>query len=125
MFTGNLNKQLHAKKSHKLFDLLLHGGHSLGLRALEPVGGAAKVAQHIVALVVQEDVLHLSTQQGTRVTACTNWRGAARRGQACHLQVPVDDGRLALVQLGDGVAGVAEDLQHLGLGEARLQPLVH
>lgn len=81
------------------FDLLLHGGHSFGLRALEPVGGAAEVAQHIVALVVQEDVLHL--------------------------QVPVDDGRLALVQLGDSVAGVAEDLQHLGLGEARLQPLVH
>ena len=43
----------------------------------------------------------------------------------CHLKVSVDDGCLALVQARNGVAGVAEDLQHLGLGEAGLQPLVH
>lgn len=42
-----------------------------------------------------------------------------------HLQVSVDDGRLALVQPRNGVTGVAEDLQHLGLGEAGLQPLIH
>lgn len=66
--------------------------------------------------------------QDTRVTACTLITmccSAERVGQACHLQVPVDDGSLALVQLGDGVTGVAEDLQHLGLGKARLQSLVH
>lgn len=49
----------------------------------------------------------------------------ARGGRARHLKVPVDYGCLALVQLGDGVAGIAEDLQHLSLGEARLQSLVH
>lgn len=48
------------KKGHKLFDLFLHGGHSFSLRALEFVRGAAEVTQHIMALVVQEDVLHLS-----------------------------------------------------------------
>lgn len=42
-----------------LFDLLLHGGHSLSLRVLKPVGGAPEVAQDVMALVVQEDVLHL------------------------------------------------------------------
>lgn len=42
-----------------LFDLLLHGGHSFSLWALELVSCAAKVTQHIMTLVVQEDVLHL------------------------------------------------------------------
>lgn len=118
------------KKSHKLFDLLLHSGHSLGLRALELVCGAAEVAQHVVALVVQEDVLHLSTHkmgesERAHGTLALSNSCAARGGQACHLQVPVDDWRLALVQLGDGVTGVTEDRQHLSLSEARLQPLVH
>lgn len=42
-----------------------------------------------------------------------------------HLQVPMDDGRLALMQAGDGLAGVAEDVEDLGLTEAHVQPLVH
>ena len=37
----------------------------------------------------------------------------------------MDDGRLSLVQPRNGVAGVAEYLQRLGLGEASLQPLIH
>lgn len=37
----------------------------------------------------------------------------------------MDDGRLALVQARNGLTGVTEDLQYLGLCEARLQPLVH
>lgn len=49
---------------------------------------------------------------------------AAGRG-AGHLQVPVDDGRLALVQAGHGLAGVAEDVEDLGLAEAHAEPLVH
>lgn len=48
-------------------------------------------------------------------------RGAPIR----HLKVSVHDGRLALVKLGNSLAGVTEDLQHFGLREARLQPLVH
>lgn len=47
------------EKRHKLFDLFLDGGHSFSLRALELVSGAAKVTQHIMTLVMQEDVLHL------------------------------------------------------------------
>lgn len=35
------------------------------------------------------------------------------------------DGRLALVQPGNSLTGVAEDLQHLGLRESGLQPLIH
>lgn len=46
-------------------------------------------------------------------------------GATSHLQIPVDDGSLALVQPGHGLAGVAEDLQHLALSEAGLQALVH
>lgn len=46
-------------KRHPLFDLFLHSRHSLSLRVLKPVGGATKVAQHIMTLVMQEDVLHL------------------------------------------------------------------
>lgn len=49
------------EKRHKLFDLFLHGGHSFSLWALELVSGAAKVTQHIMTLVMQEDVLHLWT----------------------------------------------------------------
>lgn len=52
----------------------------------------------------------------------TSVRGGAR---VRHLKVSVHDGRLALVKLGNSLAGVTEDLQHLGLGEARLQPLIH
>lgn len=37
----------------------------------------------------------------------------------------MDDGRLALVQAGHGLAGVAEDVEDLGLAEAHVQPLVH
>jgi len=37
----------------------------------------------------------------------------------------VDDGRLALVQAGHSLAGVTEDVEHLGLAEAHVQPLVH
>lgn len=44
---------------HKLFDLFLDGGHSFSLWALELISGAAKVTQHIMTLVMQEDVLHL------------------------------------------------------------------
>lgn len=47
------------KKQHPLFDLFLHGSHPLSLRVLKPVGGATKVAQNIMTLVMQEDVLHL------------------------------------------------------------------
>lgn len=43
----------------------------------------------------------------------------------CHLKVSVDDGWFALVQTRNGITGVTEDLQHLSLGEAGLQPLVH
>lgn len=43
----------------------------------------------------------------------------------CHLKVSVDDRCLALVQARHGVAGVAKDLKHLRLCEARLQPLIH
>lgn len=42
-----------------------------------------------------------------------------------HLQVPVDDGRLALVKAGHGLAGVAEDVEDLGLAKAHVEPLVH
>lgn len=49
------------RKQHPLFDLFLHGRHSLSLRVLKPVGGATEIAQHIMTLVVQEDVLHLQT----------------------------------------------------------------
>lgn len=42
-----------------------------------------------------------------------------------HLQIPVDDGGLALVQPGHSLAGVTEDLQDLALSEAGLQALVH
>lgn len=37
----------------------------------------------------------------------------------------MDDGRLALVQAGHGLAGVAEDVEDLGLAEAHVEPLVH
>ncbi len=47
------------EKRHKLFNLFLHGSHSFSLRALELVSGAAEVTQHIMTLVMQEDVLHL------------------------------------------------------------------
>lgn len=47
------------EKRHKLFDLFLHGSHPFSLWALELVSGAAKVTQHIMTLVMQEDVLHL------------------------------------------------------------------
>lgn len=47
------------KQQHPLFDLFLHRSHPLSLRVLEPVGGATKVAQNIMTLVMQEDVLHL------------------------------------------------------------------
>lgn len=49
---------------------------------------------------------------------------AAERS-AGHLQVPVDDGRLALVQSGNGLTGVAEDVEDLDLAEAHAEPLVH
>ena len=39
--------------------------------------------------------------------------------------VAVDDGRLALVEAGDGLTGIAEDVQHLGLGEAHVQTFIH
>lgn len=73
LFTGNFTLQLNAKKDHKLFDLLLHSSHSLGLRALKLVCGAAEVAQHIVALVVKEDVFHLPTHKTrqSRRARCT------------------------------------------------------
>lgn len=37
----------------------------------------------------------------------------------------MDDGRLALVQAGHGLAGVTEDVEDLGLAEAHVEPLVH
>lgn len=55
----NVNMAKADEKRHKLFDLFLDGGHSFSLRALELVSGAAKVTQHIMTLVMQEDVLHL------------------------------------------------------------------
>lgn len=42
-----------------------------------------------------------------------------------HLEVSVDDGRLALVQAGHGLTRVTEDVEDLGLAEAHGQPLVH
>lgn len=42
-----------------------------------------------------------------------------------HLEVSVDDGRLALVQAGHSLAGVTEDVEDLSLTEAHIQPLVH
>lgn len=42
-----------------------------------------------------------------------------------HLEVSVDDGRLALVQAGHGLTRVTEDMEDLGLAEAHGQPLVH
>lgn len=36
------------------------------------------------------------------------------------LQVSVDDGRLALMQASHGLAGVAEDVEDLGLAEAHV-----
>lgn len=56
----NVNKNKAGEKRNKLFNLFLHSGHSFGLRTLKPVGGAAKVAQHVMTLIMQEDVLHLS-----------------------------------------------------------------
>lgn len=56
----NANKNKAGEKRHQLFNLFLHSSHSFSLRTLEPVGGAAKVAQHIMTLIMQEDVLHLS-----------------------------------------------------------------
>lgn len=56
---------------------------------------------------------------------CFNAELHPRGGQIRHLKVSVHDGRLALVKLGNSLAGVTEDLQHFGLGEARLQPLIH
>lgn len=56
--------QSKAKKQHPLFDLFLHSSHSLRLRVLEPVGGAAEVTQHVVTLVMEEDVLHLQVGEG-------------------------------------------------------------
>lgn len=49
--------------SYELFDFFLHDGHSLGLRTLELVGGAAEVTQDVMALVMKEDVLHLPKRQ--------------------------------------------------------------
>lgn len=46
-------------------------------------------------------------------------------GRIRHLKVSVHDGRLALVQPRNSLAAVTEDLQHLGLSEAGLQPLIH
>lgn len=48
---------------YELFDFFLHDGHSLGLRTLELVGGAAEVTQDVMALVMKEDVLHLPKRQ--------------------------------------------------------------
>lgn len=56
----NTNKNKAGEERHKLFNLFLHSGHSFSLRTLKPVGGAAKVAQHVMTLIMQEDVLHLS-----------------------------------------------------------------
>lgn len=63
------------------------------------VSGTAEVTQHIVSLVVQQDVFNL--------------------------EVSVDDRRLALMQAGHGLAGVTEDVEDLCLTEAHIQPLVH
>lgn len=52
-------------------------------------------------------------------------RSRRSRWDTSHLQVPVDDGCLALVQAGHGLAGVAEDVEDLGLAEAHVEPLVH
>lgn len=48
-----------------------------------------------------------------------------REKRPLHLEVSVDNWRLALVQAGHGLAGVTEDVQDLGLTEAHIQPLVH
>lgn len=61
----------------------------------------------------------------TEWAACPILHTAVQSGQMCHLKVSVDDGGLALVQPRNSVTGVTEDLQHLGLGEASLQPLIH
>lgn len=63
------------------------------------MSGTAKVTQHIVSLVVQQDIFNL--------------------------EVSVDDGCLALVQAGHGLAGITEDVKYLSLTEANIQPLVH
>ena len=49
----------------------------------------------------------------------------AQMEKKCYLKVPVNDGCLALVQARYSIAGVTEDLQHLRLCEAGLQPLIH
>lgn len=69
------------EKSHKLLDLFLHDGHSFRLRALELVGGAAKVTQHIMTLVMQEDVLHLKThKRGGSSRGHERRKGLCRKG---------------------------------------------
>lgn len=60
--------------------------------------------------------------QDVSAPAPTYTRGG---GRIRHLKVSVHDGRLALVQPRNSLAGVTEDLQHLGLSEAGLQPLIH
>lgn len=50
---------------------------------------------------------------------------AEHKWQDAHLKVSVDDGCLALVQARNRITGVTEDLQHLSLSEAGLQPLIH
>jgi len=48
-----------------------------------------------------------------------------KNGKMYHLKVSVDDGCLALVQARNSITRVTEDLQHLSLSEAGLQPLIH
>ena len=43
----------------------------------------------------------------------------------CHLEVPVYDGGLAVVQPGHSLTGVTEDAEYLGLREPSTQSLIH
>lgn len=77
-----------------LLYLLLHHSDSV-LLGIQRLGrGRAKVTEHKVPAVRLQDVLHL--------------------------QVAMNDRRLAVVQTGDGLGNITEDGEHLGLREANV-----
>lgn len=52
-------------KTNLLLNLVLHSRHSVLLWQQNLVSGAAKVTQHVVSLVVQQDVLNLERKAAT------------------------------------------------------------
>lgn len=70
---------------HLLLDLVLHRRHAVLRRQQNFVSGAAEVAQHVVTLIVQEDVFNLGVNKINSFQRAEN--PLDRRSQSEHTQV--------------------------------------